>query len=92
MKPAGDIFIAVLWCGREADLKGALQRLGETVLQQVTEAQKDLGGAALPLESLDLLKGQISDLWKFNNPVRVLIGQSEQKKRKKKKRKALKMN
>lgn len=80
MKPAGDIFIAVLWCGREADLKGVLQRLGETILQQVTEAQRDLGGAALPPESLDLLKGQISELWKLNNPVRMLIGQPEQKK------------
>ncbi|XP_070758112.1 T-complex protein 11-like protein 1 [Enoplosus armatus] len=60
---------------READLKGALLGLGETVLQQVTEALSGQGGAALPPESLDLLKGQISELWKHNNPVRTLIGE-----------------
>lgn len=79
MKPAGDLLNAGFWCCREADLKGALQGLGETVLQQVTEAQRGLGGAALPRESLDLLKGQISELWNHNNPVRVLIGQAEHK-------------
>ncbi|XP_044067788.1 T-complex protein 11-like protein 1 [Siniperca chuatsi] len=60
---------------READLKDALQGLGETVLQQVTEALSSQGGAALPQDSLDLLKGQISELWKHNNPVRTLIGE-----------------
>ncbi|XP_045932449.1 T-complex protein 11-like protein 2 isoform X2 [Micropterus dolomieu] len=59
---------------READLKGALLGLGETVLQQVNETLSGQGGAALPQESLDLLKGQISELWKHNNPVRTLIG------------------
>lgn len=77
MKAAAVIFIAALRRCRQADLKGALQSLGEAVLQQVTEAQRDLGGAALPPESLDLLRGQISDLWKLNNPVRTLLGQPE---------------
>ncbi|XP_070705062.1 T-complex protein 11 homolog [Pempheris klunzingeri] len=63
---------------READLREALLGLGETVLQQVTEALSGQGGAALPLESLDLLKGQISELWKHNNPVRTLIGERVQ--------------
>ncbi|XP_030277025.1 T-complex protein 11-like protein 1 [Sparus aurata] len=64
---------------READLKGALLGLGETVLQQVTDALSGQGGgAALPRESLDLLKGQISELWKHNNPVRTLIGERVQ--------------
>ncbi|XP_076598320.1 T-complex protein 11-like protein 2 [Chaetodon auriga] len=63
---------------REDDLKGALLGLGEAVLQQVTEALSDQGGAALPPESLDLLKGQISELWKQNNPVRTLIGERVQ--------------
>nr|XP_046238977.1 T-complex protein 11-like protein 1 isoform X2 [Scatophagus argus] len=57
---------------READLKGALLGLGETVLQQVTEALSSQGGAALPGQNLHLLKGQISDLWKESNPVRAL--------------------
>ncbi|XP_072237780.1 T-complex protein 11-like protein 2 [Leuresthes tenuis] len=60
---------------READLKRALLGLGETVLKQVTEAVRNQGGGALPQESQDLLRGQISDLWKQNNPVRVLIGE-----------------
>ncbi|KAM6947710.1 T-complex protein 11-like protein 2 [Lycodopsis pacificus] len=59
---------------READLKGALLGLGETVLQLVTEAVRGQGGAALPRESQDPLRGQISELWKHNNPVRTLIG------------------
>lgn len=80
MKPAGNLFKAGFCCCREADLKGALQGLGETIIQQVTEAQRDLGGAVLPQESLDLLKGQISELCKHNNPVRVLIGQTEPRK------------
>ncbi|XP_069005196.1 T-complex protein 11-like protein 1 [Embiotoca jacksoni] len=63
---------------READLKGALLGLGETVLQQVTEAASRQGGAALPQENQDLLRGQISDLWKHNNPVRTLTGERVQ--------------
>ncbi|XP_022617114.1 T-complex protein 11-like protein 1 [Seriola dumerili] len=63
---------------READLREALLGLGETVLQQVNEALSDQGGAALPEESRDLLKGQICDLWKQNNPVRTLIGERVQ--------------
>ncbi|XP_069546725.1 T-complex protein 11-like protein 1 [Brachyistius frenatus] len=63
---------------READLKGALLGLGETVLQQVTEAASRQGGAALPQENRDLLRGQISDLWKHNNPVRTLTGERVQ--------------
>lgn len=80
MKPAGNLFEAVFCCCREADLKGALQGLGETILQQVSEAQGGLGAATLPRESLDLLRGQISELWKHNNPVRLLVGQTEHKK------------
>lgn len=80
MKPAGNLFKAGFCCCREADLKGALQGLGETILQQVSEAQRGPGGAALPRESRDLLRGQISELWKHNNPVRVLIGQTEHRK------------
>uniref|UniRef100_A0A3Q3X5V1 T-complex 11, testis-specific-like 2 n=1 Tax=Mola mola TaxID=94237 RepID=A0A3Q3X5V1_MOLML len=57
---------------RQAEVLG----LGETVLQQVTEAQRGQGGAQLPQESLDLLKGQISELWKHNNPVCMLIGEA----------------
>lgn len=79
MKPAGGSSNAGFWCRREADLKGALLGLGETVLQQVTDGLSGQGGAALPQESLDLLKGQISELWKQNNPVRTLIGQAERK-------------
>ncbi|XP_068561500.1 T-complex protein 11-like protein 1 [Cebidichthys violaceus] len=63
---------------REDGLKGALLGLGETVLQLVTEAVSGQGGAALPRESQDLLKGQISELWKHNNPVRTLIGERVQ--------------
>ncbi|XP_034389011.1 T-complex protein 11 homolog isoform X2 [Cyclopterus lumpus] len=63
---------------READLKGALPGLGETVLQLLTEAVSDQGGAALPPESQHLLKGQISELWKHNHPVRTLIGERVQ--------------
>lgn len=79
MTPAAVIFIAVLRRCRQADLKGALQSLGEATLQQVTEARRDLEGAALSPESLDLLKRQISELWKLDNPVRSLIGQPEPK-------------
>lgn len=74
MKPVGNLSNSPFWCCREADLKGALVGLGETVLQQVNEALISQGEAALPQESQDLLRGQISDLWKHNNPVRTLIG------------------
>ncbi|KAG7493657.1 hypothetical protein JOB18_014142 [Solea senegalensis] len=60
---------------REAGLKGALLGLGETVLQQVKGALSSRGEAALPLQRQDLLRGQISDLWKHNNTVRTLIGE-----------------
>uniref|UniRef100_A0A2I4BB84 T-complex protein 11-like protein 1 n=1 Tax=Austrofundulus limnaeus TaxID=52670 RepID=A0A2I4BB84_AUSLI len=66
---------------READLKRALLELGGTVLQQVTEALSAPGrggGGDLPEESQNLLRGQISDLWKNNNPVRTLIGERVQ--------------
>ncbi|XP_034726460.1 T-complex protein 11-like protein 2 [Etheostoma cragini] len=63
---------------READLKGALLGLGETVLQLVTQAVSGHDGASLPQEKQDLLKGQISELWKHNNPVRTLIGERVQ--------------
>lgn len=48
------------------------------MLQQVTEAVSGQGGAVLPQESLDLLRGQISELWKNNHPVRTLIGERVQ--------------
>lgn len=79
-RPSGNLFTIAFWCCREHDLKGALQGLGDTVLQQVTEALNGLGGGPPPRESLNLLKGQISELWKANNPVRTLIGQTEHKK------------
>ncbi|XP_029357185.1 T-complex protein 11 homolog [Echeneis naucrates] len=63
---------------RDADLRGALLGLGETAVQQVKEALSGLGGAALPRDNQDLLRGQISDLWKHNNPVRTLIGERVQ--------------
>ncbi|XP_038126492.1 T-complex protein 11-like protein 1 [Cyprinodon tularosa] len=63
---------------REVDLKRALLELGEAVLQQVKEAQSTQGGGGVPQESQDLLRGQISDLWKNNNPVRTLIGERVQ--------------
>lgn len=46
----------------------------------MTEALSDQRGAAAttPPESLDLLRGQISELWKHNNPVRTLIGERVQ--------------
>lgn len=69
---------AGFWCYREADLKGALLGIGEIVLQQMSDALATQGGAALPQESQDLLKGQISELWKQNNPVCVLIGERVQ--------------
>lgn len=77
---AGKAFNSSFWRSREADLKRALLELGGTVLQQVTEALSTPGGGGgggdLPQESQNLLRGQISDLWKNNNPVRILIGQA----------------
>lgn len=78
MKPVGNLSNAGFCCCREADLKGALLGLGEKVLQLVTEAVSGQGEAVLPQESQDLLKGQISELWKHNNPVRTLIGERVQ--------------
>ena len=76
IKAPGNLFNAAFWPRRDADLKGALQGLGETVVQQVTEAQREQGGAQLSQEGLDLLRGQISELWKDNNPVCSLIGEA----------------
>ncbi|XP_068451257.1 T-complex protein 11-like protein 1 [Clinocottus analis] len=73
--------VAVLLEGshaREADLKGALKGIGETALRLVTEALSGRGGAAPPQESRRLLKGQISELWKHDHPVRTLIGERAQ--------------
>lgn len=47
-------------------------------MQQVTEALSDQRGAAPPPECLDLLRGQISELWRHNNPIRTLIGERVQ--------------
>ncbi|KAM9760015.1 T-complex protein 11-like protein 2 isoform 2-T2 [Menidia menidia] len=63
---------------RETELKAAMLGLGEVVLKQVTEALSNQGAGALPQESQDLLRGQISDLWRQNNPVRTLIGERVQ--------------
>uniref|UniRef100_A0A8D3A5L9 T-complex protein 11-like protein 1 n=1 Tax=Scophthalmus maximus TaxID=52904 RepID=A0A8D3A5L9_SCOMX len=63
---------------RDADLEGALLGLGETVLRQVSDAVSSRGGAALPQESQNLLRGQISDLRKHDNPVRTVIGERAQ--------------
>ncbi|XP_029907583.1 T-complex protein 11-like protein 1 [Myripristis murdjan] len=59
---------------READLKEALLGLGEQVLVQVKEALTTLGEPPLRQDSQDQLRGQISDLWKDNNPICMLIG------------------
>lgn len=78
MKPAGNVCLnGGLWRRREADLKGALPGVGQAVLQLVTEAVSRQGAAALPEESQDLLRGQISELWRHNDPVRTLVGQQE---------------
>ncbi|XP_034540944.1 T-complex protein 11-like protein 1 [Notolabrus celidotus] len=63
---------------RETDLRAALLGIGDVVLQQVTEAVRGQGGVALPQGSQDLLRGQISELWKHNHPVRTLIGERVQ--------------
>ncbi|XP_056128699.1 T-complex protein 11-like protein 1 [Lampris incognitus] len=59
---------------READLREELMGLGDKVVVQVTEAMVSHGQIPMPQDSQDLLKGQISDLWKHNNPIRSLIG------------------
>lgn len=61
---------------RDFDLQGALLGLREQVLVQVKEALITQEGPALPQDSEDMLKGQISDLAKNNNPIHTLIGQS----------------
>ncbi|XP_041835472.1 T-complex protein 11-like protein 1 [Melanotaenia boesemani] len=63
---------------READLKRALLGIGDMVLKQMTDAVSTQGGGALPQESQDVLRRQISDLWKQNNAVRTLIGERVQ--------------
>ncbi|XP_019952452.2 T-complex protein 11-like X-linked protein 1 isoform X1 [Paralichthys olivaceus] len=63
---------------RDENLKGALLGLGEKILQQVNDTLKSQGQAALSQENQDLLKGQICDLWKHNNPVRTVIGERVQ--------------
>ncbi|KAK6321517.1 hypothetical protein J4Q44_G00084930 [Coregonus suidteri] len=60
------------------DLQGALLGLGEQVLVQVKEALITQGGPALPQDSEDGLKRQISDKAKDNNPIRTLIGERVQ--------------
>lgn len=60
---------------RDAELKGALLGLGEVAVQQVNEALSGHGAAALPRDKQDLLRGQICDLWRHNNPVRTVTGQ-----------------
>lgn len=44
-------------------------------MQQVNQAVSDHGGAVLLRDKQDLLKGQISDLWRHSNPVRTVTGQ-----------------
>ncbi|KAM8867795.1 T-complex protein 11-like protein 2 [Synchiropus picturatus] len=60
---------------REGDLKEALLSLGEVVVQQVHQAAMDQGGVPPSSESQDVLSGQISTLWKKDNPVRSLVGE-----------------
>lgn len=78
MKPAFNWCIPGFWYYSEPDLKEALSGVGQTVVHQVTEALSAQGAAALPQENQDLLKGQISDLWKHNNSVRTLTGERVQ--------------
>uniref|UniRef100_A0A3B4FAK9 T-complex 11 n=1 Tax=Pundamilia nyererei TaxID=303518 RepID=A0A3B4FAK9_9CICH len=59
-------------CGRVVfSLQGFVGKLRQSITAL-------LEGTALPQESQDLLKGQISELWKHNNPVCVLIGERVQ--------------
>lgn len=44
-------------------------------MNEVLSSQESTPG---PQESQDLLKGQIAELWKPNNPVRILIGERVQ--------------
>ena len=60
---------------READLKGALQAVGEQVLVLVAPALEALDGPPLSRQGQDALRGQIADLWRPSNPIRTLIGQ-----------------
>ncbi|KAJ0068630.1 hypothetical protein NL108_010294 [Boleophthalmus pectinirostris] len=62
----------------EADLTGALQRVAEKVVQQVNEARCSQENTSLPKENQEILKGQIEELWRDNNPVRILIGERVQ--------------
>ncbi|XP_072308257.1 T-complex protein 11-like protein 1 [Eucyclogobius newberryi] len=62
----------------DADLRGALLRVGEIVVQQVNEARHSQENTPLPQETQEILKGQIEELWKANNPVRILIGERVQ--------------
>lgn len=48
------------------------------VVQQVNEAVSRHRGAALLRDKQDLLRGQISDLWRHNNPVRTVTGERVQ--------------
>ncbi|CAL8351223.1 unnamed protein product [Gadus morhua 'NCC'] len=59
---------------READLKGALQAVGEQVLVLVAPALEALDGPPLSRQGQDALRGQIADLWRPSNPIRTLIG------------------
>ncbi|XP_046881960.1 T-complex protein 11-like protein 1 isoform X2 [Hypomesus transpacificus] len=67
---------------RSCDLQGALQGLAEQVLVQVRSVQEGSvqegsvqEGPLLDRDGLELLKRQISDLGKADNPVRKLIGE-----------------
>ncbi|KAK7913446.1 hypothetical protein WMY93_013657 [Mugilogobius chulae] len=62
----------------EADLRRGLLRVGEKVVQQVNEARCSQEKTPLPPEIEEILKGQIEELWKDNNPVRILIGERVQ--------------
>lgn len=67
-------------CGalRDFDLQGALLGLGEQVLVQVGEAMAMQGVPPLEKDCQELLKRQIADLCKDNNPIRKLIGERVQ--------------
>lgn len=63
---------------RDFDLQGALLGLGEQVLVQVGEAMAMQGVPPLERDYQELLKRQIADLCKDNNPIRKLIGERAQ--------------
>lgn len=52
--------------------------VAEKVIQMVNEVMCNHGSSMQPQDVKDLLKGQIEDLWKDNNPVRILIGERVQ--------------